>query len=432
MEGDLLKPESLAPALEGIDVGYYLVHSLLSGSNFAERDRRAALNFARAARPLKHVVYLGGLQPHAQASAHLQSRSEVGAILRAKLSVTEFRAGPIIGSGSASFEMLRYLTERLPVMLTPSWIDNEIQPIAIRDVLSYLIAAAEREPAGVIEIGGEVLTFRQMMLRYARLRGLNRRIFAVPLLAPKLASLWVNLVTPIPAAMARPIIAGIVHPLVADVTRARRLYPTVWPMVYDLSVRLALEKTLSGKVETAWSGALRAPELETEFKDEEGLIRERRTRLVAAPASALFDAFASVGGDEGWLAWSWAWRLRGAIDKLVGGPGLRRGRRDPRELLPGESLDFWRVEEIRRGFLLRLRAEMRVPGKAWIEWKAMPEGEGSRQMQTAFFAPRGLKGFLYWYVLYPIHARIFSSLAKRIAASAEKAYRKDRFHDKAA
>ncbi|MDW8357334.1 SDR family oxidoreductase [Thermus sp.] len=422
VQGSLEDPSSLRRALEGVEAAYYLVHAMLSEKAFLEAERRQAETFARVAREtgLGHAIYLGGLLPkEGRPSPHLQSRAQVGEILRAHLPTTEFRAGPIVGSGSASFEMVRYLTERLPVMLAPRWILNPISPIAIRDVLAYLLLALERGPSGVVEIGAPSLTFKGMMEVYAGVRGLRRLILPVPVLAPRLAALWVGLVTPIPNRLALPLVEGILHPLVADTGRARALFPEVDPLPYRKAVELALERTALGEVETRWSGALFGQAYRLE--DREGLIREVRSLPVEAPPEALFQVFSALGGERGWLVWNWAWALRGLLDRLLGGPGLRRGRRHPKELLPGEAVDFWRVERVEPPRLLRLRAEMRLPGKAWLEWQALPEGEGARLVQTAYFEPVGLTGFLYWWLLYPIHRPIFSDLARAIAREAEAA-----------
>jgi uncharacterized protein YbjT (DUF2867 family) len=415
--GNILDRDSMKRALAEVDLSYYLVHSMMTES-FQETDRRAAETFVSAApASLSRVVYLGGLIPQGeQRSAHLRSRAEVGSILRASLPVLEFRAGPIIGSGSASFEMLRYLTERLPAMIAPRWIENLVQPIAIRDVIDYLVLAATGDALGVVEIGADRLSFRAMMQTYAAARGLTRRIFAVPVLAPKIAGLWVGLVTPIPNRLAVPLMEGIVEPVLADTTRARSLFPEIEP----LSCRAAVDAALApdDEVETRWSGALHdSPAYQ--LTDREGTMREVRSLSVKASPSRVFAAFTSLGGARGWRAWNAAWRARGLLDRLVGGPGLRRGRRDPRQLLVGEALDFWRVEAIETGRMLRLRAEMKLPGEAWLQWDVVEEASRSRLVQTAVFAPRGLFGALYWYALYPLHARIFSDLARAIASEAE-------------
>lgn len=420
--GDLRTGAGLAEALSGVDVAYYLVHSMTGGGDFAALDREAARRFGAAARAagVRHVVYLGGLLPEAAASEHLASRAEVGAILAAAVPTTELRAGPIVGSGSASFEMVRYLTERLPLMLAPAWIDHEVQPIAIRDVLSYLTLAADLPPLGVVDIGADRLTFRRMVEAYAELRGLRRVIWTVPALMPRLAARWVGALTPIPNALAVPIVQGMMQDLVADTRRAREVFPGVAPLDYRTAVSLALVRVEKGEVETRWSGALgHGPTAELE--DSEGLARETRSRLVRAAPEAVFRAFSGVGGDRGWPAWEWAWILRGALDRLAGGPGLRRGRRHPDEILPGEALDFWRVEAVEPPRLLRLRAEMRLPGRAWLQWEALPEEGGTRLVQTALFAPDGLLGTAYWYGLYPFHQFIFSAMVDALAGRAETA-----------
>lgn len=417
--GDLLDPTSLRPALEGCQAAYYLVHSMGSGDGFEDRDRQAAQNFVDAGQHLEHVVYLGGLLPEGAASDHLRSRAETGAILATGLPMTEFRAGPIIGSGSASFEMVRYLTERLPVMVAPRWILNQVQPVAIRDVLAYLSAALDRGPSGVVDIGADRLTFKQMMLEYARVRGESRVILPVPVLAPTLAALWVGLVTPIPNSLAVPLVRGIVEPVVADTEKAARLFPEVRPIPYAEAVSLALTRVEERMVETRWSTAAGSPPA-YRMEDREGMIRETQAVRTDLPAEALYRTFTGLGGDRGWLTWHWAWEVRGFLDQLIGGPGLRRGRRDPDQLEEGEALDFWRVEDLEPGRLMRLRAEMLVPGRAWLQFEAVDEGSERVLVQTALFEPQGLFGFLYWYLLYPIHWFIFRSMVRAIADLAEQ------------
>lgn len=416
--GDMLNPASVTAAVAGVDAAYYLVHAMGAGGEFRARDLLAAAIFGSAARDLAHVIYLGGLLPDASdISEHLRSRAEVGEILRGYCRATEFRAGPIIGSGSASFEMVRYLTERLPMMVTPQWVLNTVQPIAIRDVLGYLLAALDSEPLGIVDIGSEPLTFKAMMEQYAAARGLHRVIIPVPVLAPTLAARWVGFVTPIPNTLAVPLVQGVVHSLVGDTTRARRAFPDIRPIEYREAVELALGRIEHGNVETSWSGALGAEATYT-LTDAEGMMREVRTRFTTLPPERLFASFSSIGGERGWLTWEWAWEIRGLVDKAVGGPGLRRGRRHPTQLLPGEALDFWRVEAVEPPRLLRLRAEMRVPGRAWLQWETQPEGNGTRLIQTALFAPTGLFGMLYWYSLYPVHKFVFSDMINAIIRTA--------------
>lgn len=420
--GDLEVPSSLAGAFEGVEAAYYLVHSMYTGADFAMRDLGAARNFVAAAAGLRHLVYLGGLLPSgADVSEHLRSRADVGRVLRDGLPTTEFRAGPIIGSGSASFEMIRYLTERLPAMVAPRWILNPVQPIAVGDVLTYLVRALAVEPQGVLDVGADRLRFVDTMRLYAEARGLPRTIIPLPVLAPRLAALWVGLVTPIPNRLAIPLIEGVVHPVVADTRRVRELWPDVEPIGYRDAVEVALRQTDEGEVPTRWSNAVGAHGETCDVSDWEGVIREVRSASVQASPAATYAVLAELGGETGWLAWDWAWRLRGLLDRLAGGPGLRRGRRDAETLLAGDALDFWRVEEAIPARRLRLRAEMRVPGSAWLEWRIEPEGErGCRLVQTATFAPRGLAGALYWYGLYPIHRPIFSDLVHAIARRAER------------
>lgn len=424
VEADLLQPPTLAGVFEGIEVAYYLVHAMGSAGDFALRDRQAAQHFVDAAHGLSQVIYLGGILPRVdegpETSKHLSSRAEVGRILAEGLPTTEFRAGPIIGSGSASFEMVRYLTERLPVMVAPKWILNEVQTIGTGDIVSYLAHAAGRtDVEGVFEVGAEPLTFKRMMEVYAEVRGLPRIIIPLPVLTPRLAALWVGLVTPIPNSLAVPLVEGIVHPVVGDPSRAARLFPDIHPVPYREAVERAVERTEAADVVTRWSDAA-GDSPRVRFADREGVVREVRTRLVKATPEAVFRSFVSLGGARGWRVWGWAWWIRGFIDRLVGGPGLRRGRRHPIELRPGESVDFWRVEEVQPPSFLRLRAEMKVPGRAWLQFEAIQEERGTKLVQTAYFAPVGFLGWLYWYGIYPFHALIFSDLVAAVARDAER------------
>lgn len=424
VQGDLLDPASLERAFTDTTHAYYLVHSMEGNRDFAQRDRESARNVVTAAGRLpdfRHLIYLGGLIPQSGASRskHLTSRAEVGEILRADLPCTEFRAGPVIGSGSASFEMIRYLTERLPVMLTPSWIRNDITTIAIRDVLAYLQQALDVDPLGVVDIGSDTMTFKQLMLVYAEARGLKRTVIPTPFLAPTLAARWVGFVTPIPNSLAIPLVRGVVHSLYADTGKAEAHFPTIKPLSYRQAVELALQRVGNRQVETRWSDALGNHKVYS-YEDREGLIRERRNRYVAASPERVYQEFASLGGERGWLFWNWAWRLRGLMDRLIGGPGLRRGRRDKHEVRPGDAIDFWRAETVEPGRLLRLRAEMKVPGNAWLEWQVQPEGEGSRLSMQAIFEPKGFLGILYWKAMFPAHHFIFDGMADRLKRDAEQ------------
>lgn len=430
IEGDVLKPESLVDAMRGVEVAYYLIHSLGAGGDFSERDVQAARNFSAAAKSagVARIIYLGGLgDPATELSTHLRSRHETGDALRESgVPVTEFRAGVIVGSGSLSFEMIRYLTERVPVMICPRWVYTRIQPIAVRNVLDYLVAAL-RVPASTVEIveigGADVISYGEMLMFYAEERGLTRWLVPVPVLTPKLSSYWVHFVTPIPATIARPLIAGLRNEIIVRDDCARRLFPDIQPLDYRTAVRLALEKLDARAVESAWSDALStsargaAP---VTLTTHEGMIIERRQIAVDAPPGAIFRAFTGIGGTRGWLYLNWTWRLRGAIDRLFGGVGMRRGRRDADDIRVGEALDFWRVEAIEPGRMMRLRAEMKVPGKAWLQFEVnTPAGDAPPLLiQTAFFAPKGLFGFAYWYLLYPIHGLIFGGMLRQVAARA--------------
>jgi len=427
--GDMLQPDSLVPAMRGVAVVYYLVHSLEGGSDFSQRDLMAARNCAGAAQQagVERIIYLGGLgDPQANLSPHLRSRHETGAALReAGVPVTEFRAAVIVGSGSLSFEMIRYLTERLPVMICPKWVFTRIQPIAIRNVLDYLVAALDCPASAgrILEIGGrDVMTYSDMMMGYALARSLTRRLLAVPVLTPRLSSYWVHLVTPIPANIAQPLIKGLGNEVIVRDAAARDLFPAIQPLDYATAVRLALVKMDAHDVETAWTDALTSSQgarVPVMLTSSEGMITERRQRMVSAPAETVYRSFTRLGGAHGWLYMDWAWQLRGMVDRLCGGVGMRRGRRDPDDLRVGDSLDFWRVEMVEPGRQIRLRAEMRVPGRAWLEFKSLPQADGKTLLtQTAFFEPKGLFGLLYWYALYPLHALIFSGLSRRIGEEA--------------
>jgi uncharacterized protein YbjT (DUF2867 family) len=412
-----------------VDSAYYLIHSMRRHADFGQRDLRAARNFAQAAanQGVGRIIYLGGLgKDDGGLSEHLRSRQETGAALReAGVPVIEVRASVIVGAGSVSFEMIRNLTERLPVMVCPRWVDSRTQPIAVDDALSYLVAALDIpvNEGEVIEIGGrDVLTYREMMQLYAKVRGLRRFILPIPILTPRLSSYWVHLVTPIPSEIARPLIQGLGVEVIVTDDRAKRLFPDIVPVDYETAVRRALDSLEAGAVESSWSDALVSSQgdaVPVSFTTEAGMLIERRQREVEAPASAVFAEFAGLGGRTGWLAFNPLWRLRGAADRLVGGVGFRRGRRHPADLRVGDAVDFWRVEALEPGQLVRLRAEMKLPGRAWLQFEVEPLEEGrTRLLQTAFFAPKGLSGLLYWYLLYPIHGFLFSRLIDTVGERA--------------
>ena len=448
--GDVTRPDGLVEALRGCDVAYYLVHTL-GRRDFVRLDRLGAQQFTAAAAEagVGRLVYLGGPEPAAdgtRVSDHLRSRDEVGRIMLAgPVPTIVLRAAVIIGSGSASFEMLRYLTERLPVMVTPRWVANRVQPIAIRDVLRYLVGCVEGFPADLnraFDIGGpDVLTYAEMMQRYARVAGLTPRIvIGVPPLTPELSSLWVGLVTPVPNAIARPLVASLIHEAICHEQDIQGYLPGELIGISE-AIRLALSKVRDADVETRWSDAswpwaptgrlpFDAPPsgqpqpsdpLPSDPKWSGGTVyTDARALDVAAPPGAVWRVIESIGGESGWYSFPLAWSVRGWLDRVVGGVGLRRGRRDPHRLYVGEALDFWRVEEIVPGQLLRLRAEMRLPGRAWLEMRASPSGTGTRYRQRAVFLPRGLAGHAYWAAVWPFHAVVFGGMARNIATAAER------------
>ncbi|MBN0043777.1 SDR family oxidoreductase [Streptomyces actuosus] len=438
--GDVTDEASVADAMRGVDVAYYLVHALGTGKDFEETDRRAARIFGEQARAagVRRIVYLGGLAPagvpEEQLSPHLRSRAEVGRILLdSGVPTAVLRAAVVIGSGSASFEMLRYLTERLPVMVTPSWVHTRIQPVAVRDVLRVLVGCASlpEEVNRAFDIGGpDILTYREMMVRYATLAGLPPRlILSVPVLTPRLSSHWVGVVTPVPASIARPLTESLRHEVVCrEHDIADHLpEPPGCPIGFDDAVRLALERVREAQVATRWSSASvpGAPSdpLPTDPDWAGGsLYTDLRELSVEATPEALWRVIEGIGGDNGWYSFPLAWAVRGWLDRLVGGVGLRRGRRDAHRLRVGDSLDFWRVEEIEPGHLLRLRAEMRLPGLGWLEMLAGTDAEGrTRYRQRALFHPHGLLGHAYWRSVSPFHAVVFGGMARNIARAAARA-----------
>lgn len=419
-----LAEDGLSGALEGRSAAYYLVHSMGdSGGHFAERDQALASNFARAATEagVERLIYLGGLgETGDDLSEHLRSRRDVERVLReGTVPVTTLRAAIIIGSGSVSFEILRYLVEHLPVMITPKWVSTECQPIAVRNVLHYLIACLKNEETigRTLDIGGpDVMRYSEILQTMAEERGLGRRLMIpVPVLTPTLSSYWIQLVTPIGNRIARPLAEGLKNRVVASSDDANRLMPQELLGVRD-SIRLALARIETQSVETAWSDAGRIegdPDWAggTVFKDE-------RTMHIDASAGDVYRAVCRVGGGHGWYAADFLWKIRGMMDVVMGGPGLRRGRRDPENVTYGEALDFWRVVGIQRERLLRLRAEMKVPGDAELAFEIEPSGDGCLLTQRALFRPRGLLGLAYWYAVLPLHGIVFSGMMNGIKRAA--------------
>ena len=428
VKGDVLEPASLTDAFEGIETAYYLVHSMDAGGSFEDKDRKAAQNFAEAARSagIKRIVYLGGLaHDEDDLSEHLRSRQEVGEILRASgVTTVEFRASIILGSGSLSFEIIRALTDRLPVMVTPKWVSVKAQPIGIEDVLSYLVAALDLEliESAVFEIGGrDRASYAEIMREYARQRGLKRFMVPVPVLTPRLSSLWLALVTPVYARVGRKLIASIKNESVADTSAARRAF-AIEPRGLRESIQRALINEDRDFAETRWSeSGYRFGDAEPFGGRQVGsrLVDSRVITLRCSPEEA-FRVVEGIGGKRGWYFGNWLWGLRGALDLLVGGPGLRRGRRDANRVRVGEAIDFWRVEAVERPHVLRLRAEMKLPGRAWLQFEVDTHANGgSRLRQTAIFDPVGLAGLAYWYGLFVVHNEIFKRMLVNIGRAAE-------------
>jgi len=426
--GDVLDAVSLRQALAGVEVAYYLVHSMGAGDDFEARDRKAAETFgaAAAAAGVRRIVYLGGLAHGEDLSPHLRSRIEVGRILRESgVETVELRASIVLGSGSLSFEMIRALVERLPWMVTPRWVDVRAQPIAIDDLLAYLMEARSLETGGsrVYEIGGaDAVSYGDLMREYARQRGLRRHMLRVPFLSPRLSSLWLGLVTPLYARIGRKLIESIKHPTVVEDHAALRAF-AVRPRGMPDAIAAAMRNEEREFAETRWYDAY------SSAGEEQGFAGARfGNRLVDArsvdldvDARAAFAPVQRIGGANGWYAFDGLWKLRGFLDLLVGGVGTRRGRPSPEDLQVGDALDFWRVEAFEPGRLLRLRAEMKVPGRAWLELETVPrEGGGSTLRQTAVFDPVGLGGLLYWYAIWPLHALVFRRMLRNLARAAEQ------------
>lgn len=424
--GDVLKPQTLGPALEGVSTAYYLIHSMGSDRDFEERDRVAARNFAAAAEKagVRRIIYLGGLAHGEDLSPHLRSRHEVGAVLReSRVPVLELRASVVLGSGSLSFEMIRALVERLPLMITPRWVDVEAQPIAIDDLLTYLVEAldAPLEASRVFEIGGaDRVSYGALMREYARQRGLRRLTIRVPVLTPRLSSLWLGLVTPLYARVGRILIESIKHPSVVRDTSASEVFP-IRPRGMAEAIAAALRNEDKELAESRWYDAFSSGGTEPSWAGVRfgNRLVDSRSRTVGVGADEAFAPIRRIGGATGWYAYDWLWRIRGFLDLLVGGVGVRRGRPDPQFVRVGDALDFWRVEAYEAGRLLRLRAEMKLPGRAWLEFEVLKTDGGATIRQTAMFDPVGLFGLAYWYLIYPLHNLVFTGMLDNIARAAE-------------
>ena len=435
VEGNANSPDDLRRALRGVHTAFYLLHSINAGKNFDEVESAMARNFAAAAEAenVSQIIYLGGIANDKNRSQHLASRMNTGSQLASgKVPVLELRAGIIIGSGSASFEMLRHLTHRLPIMTTPKWVSNLTQPISIRDALYYLrkCAALPAPISKICDIGGqEVLSYADMMQKFAKLSGLRKRwIIQVPVLTPKLSSLWIGFVTPVPTSLARPLVESLISEVVADPKKSIDSIIAPPPEGFidvEGAIKLALSKIADHDVITRWSDAAypTAPWQKAQSDPEwagEMVLRDRREQATDASAPALWQAIESIGGDNGWYGADFLWYMRGLLDRLVGGVGLRRGRRDPVTLRIGDSLDFWRVEELDRGARLKLYAEMILPGKAWLEFSIAEENGKRIVRQEASFSPRGLGGQLYWYAVLPFHIFVFPTMMRNLIRKANR------------
>ena len=420
VEGNSFDKASLRVALEGIDTAYYLIHSLQE-HNYKELDKQSAKNFLDIAieQGVKRIIYLGGLGIKEEASEHLLSRIETGEILSSRPQEIEtlwIRAGVIIGSGSASFEIIRHLTEKLPLMVTPKWVTTLAQPIGVDDVISYLNASKDIKISGnlVVDIGSEIMTYKEMMLGCAKALGLRRWIIPLPILTIKLSSYWLNLFTPVPYSVAQSLIEGLSSEVILQNNHAKEYFPQIEPLPFEEAVKQAIKEMEENQVFSRWSDAGGREDIwQEKYSDDASsaiLLDRQSLPLNGLSKEKLYDTFCSIGGKEGWFGYDWLWEIRGWLDKMIGGAGLNRGRRDSYKLRVGESVDFWRVEDLIPNERLLLRAQMKVPGKAWLEFKIA----GDNLIQTAYFYPRGLWGRLYWYLLTPLHYLVFRNMIRAI------------------
>ena len=424
VEGDTFEPQTLSRALQGVDTAYYLIHSMRAGKDYEERDRRSAEHFRDACiqAGVRRLIYLGGLGVKETASRHLMSRIETGEILSSKpeqLQTLWFRAGVIIGSGSASFEIIRNLVQKLPVMITPKWVNTRTQPIAVDDVESYLAHALNltTQNSLIVDIGSRAMSFREMLQEAAWVMGLKRVLLPVPFLSPKLSSYWLTLFTPVPYQMAAVLIEGLKSETLVLNDNARTYFPEISPMDYDQAVQTALLELEKDEVLSRWCDSSGGQVCD--IKDQEdtaaAVLRDRREfPLGSLSREAVFQSLSSLGGESGWFAYNFLWQIRGLMDKLVGGYGLNRGRRENKSLRLGDALDFWKVVDIKPQKRLLLLAQMKVPGKAWLEFDLQED----ILVQTAHFHPRGLWGRLYWYAVLPLHLFVFGGLGKKILEQA--------------
>ena len=426
-QGNTLEEYSIQRALEGIDVAYYLIHSMGAGADFEDLDRLSAWNFLTAClkNGVRRIIYLGGLGEKETASKHLRSRLETGEILSSKpgrIQTIWIRAGIIIGSGSASFEIIRHLVQKLPVMITPRWVRTQTQPVGVGDVLEYLDQARDVRVEGnlMVDIGAERMGFKDMLLRAAGVMGLKRIILPVPVLTPWLSSYWLMLMTPVPFPIARALIQGLKSETTVQNENAGKYFPQIHPRSYEESFRGAVEEIEKKQVISRWCDSSAQMICDVEGKDrlDSAIYKERISfDFGDLPADKVFSSVESIGGDNGWFTFDWLWRLRGLIDIIFAGPGLSRGRRDPHELRIGDGLDFWKVADLQPGKRLLLANQMKVPGKAWLDFTI----EGTSLVTSAYYYPRGLWGRLYWYLTKPLHKFIFPDIAKGILKKARSA-----------
>jgi uncharacterized protein YbjT (DUF2867 family) len=423
--GDVHSRETLLSALSDVYAAYYLIHSMTGGAGFAEQDIIAARNFGEVAKNtgVKRVVYLGGLgDPGTHLSEHLRSRQETGEILRRSgVCLTEFRAAIIIGPGSISFEMIRYLTERIPIMICPRWVKTKVQPIAIDDVIYYLVESLKTPNSEdqIIEIGGaDVITYGEMMKGYANVRGLHRLLINVPVLTPRLSSYWVHWVTPISASYARPLIEGLRNEVIVRNNKASAIFPEIEPSSYKNAVHQALSLLDPDYFEVEFDTS-KDTKVVCFTKIQKGMIIEVRQKIVHSVAESVYKSFTELGGSNGWPC-NLLWRLRAAIDRIIGGVGMRKGRPETGNIELGDTIDFFRVVKIEPNKMIRLQAEMKLPGDGWLQFEAeLVEDSLISIVQTVFFAPRGLLGTVYWYLLHPIHRIIFAKMINKLASKAE-------------
>jgi uncharacterized protein YbjT (DUF2867 family) len=428
VKGNTLEPETLGPALNSIETAFYLVHSMGAGAVFPELDRRSAENFRNACiqAGVKRIVYLGGLGEKGTASRHLLSRLETGEILSARpdlLQTVWFRAGIIIGSGSASFEIIRGLVRKLPVMITPRFVNTRTQPIAVADVIQYLVRAAGTFPPGnlIVDIGGEAMTFREMLLRTSAVMGLKRLLIPVPVFTPRLSSYWLVLMTPVPYRIAGALVNGLKSESVVQNDLATRIFPDIKPVNFDTAVRQAIGEVSDNKVVSAWcdSSAREVCDVEGRARIGDKVLRDEQFfPFQGISSTRVFNTAQAIGGENGWYAYNWLWKIRGGVDKVLGGPGLIRGRRDPKMLRVGDSLDFWKVVDLRDGERILLANQMKLPGEAWLEFLIRDD----TLIQKAYFVPRGLWGRIYWFLMKPFHTLIFGAMGQAILRRAKGAF----------